>query len=242
MDPLLRALGVLFLLVLIGVGILIILAIAWFWMLKRRLGNAMRVLGRALQDAAIAEMPPTIHLRVTESVQWSDPAFIGVQTEALLALGFHDVGHYVIDEFPEITLAAFANPSESIWAVITDRRSTAPWCELVSYFTDQTSLTLTNNPGQATIESLPGHPKIFENTPFIEGLYRRFLKERPNRPRQPLIPGQFAQVYEAAYAQEIARRQSGTRGNPINVPQPPNDCGDDEDRLNALPSNRGVRP
>lgn len=116
--------------------LLLLLRFALPWWLSRKI-------------AAMADLPQTgIAARITlvPNVQvWQQPG-TGAQVDALLALGFDEVGRYTVPEMPTMQLWAGAHPQDGIAAAVYDHGKMPVFFDLVRVYDDYTTCTATTNP------------------------------------------------------------------------------------------------
>jgi len=116
--------------------LLLLLRFALPWWLSRKI-------------AAMADLPQTgIAARITlvPNVQaWQQPA-TGAEVDALLALGFDEVGRYTVPEMPTMQLWAGTHPQDGIAAAVYDHGKMPVFFDLVRVYDDYAACTVTTNP------------------------------------------------------------------------------------------------
>ncbi len=116
--------------------LLLLLRFALPWWLSRKI-------------AAMADLPQTgIAARITlvPNVQaWQQPG-TGDQVDALLALGFDEVGRYTVPEMPTMQLWAGVHPQGGIAAAVYDHGKMPVFFDLVQVYDDYATCTVTTNP------------------------------------------------------------------------------------------------
>ncbi len=205
MGLILQVLGALFLLMILAVVVFVLTVRARF----RRLFRELK--GQA-QDAASAATPPRIHLQAADAIDWEDEEAIEALVEPLPGLGFEDAGLYEFREMTGFRLHAWVNPEQAVVAVVYEHPAAGAWMDFISRYDDGTRVTFTNTVQGGGLDHQPGH--IIERRPGLDprGLYREFLAARPARPAIPVRAGEFAAVFETAYADEMDWRNG--RGGP----------------------------
>lgn len=86
------------------------------------------------------------------------------------------------------------------------------WLDLVTRYEDGTSVTFSTSPRGGTLDPRPGCEKVNEPGGEPGSLWKRFIAERPDRPRAEHTAENFVALFEKAYADEIDWRNS--RGGP----------------------------
>jgi hypothetical protein len=203
----LQILGLFFL----GVIVLIMSALLLLALKVRgALRQARATLGQL--SAAFQPQPAMIHLVGPGGVSWSKPDRVHALADPLPRLGYHDAGQFSVEEIGGLNLWAFVNPSESAYAVVYEHPAGLVWMDFVTRYEDGTSLTTSNAEQAAELDHQPGHDKDYAPGLDAAGLHQRHLSNRPRKPVQRPTAEGFARAFEAAYAQEMAWRNS--RGGP----------------------------
>jgi hypothetical protein len=193
-------------------AILLILAALLALALKVR--GALRQVKASLGQfsTAFQPQPATIHLNGPTTVAWARPTQAHALADPLAGLGYHDAGQFTVEEVQGLHVWPFVNPSESAYAVVYEHPSGLVWIDFVTRYEDGTSLTTSNTDQGADLDHQPGHDKDYAGGLSTAELHRRHLATRPQRPMARVSAEDFASTFEAAYAREMAWRNS--RGGP----------------------------
>ena len=104
---------------------------------------AATLLGSRLRPQALRSQPDHIFLlRVTEP-KWRNLQPREATDRQLGAVGFIEAGAYVVREMPELTIALYAHPADSAYAVVYDHPLSGLWAEFVTRYDDGTLVTYT---------------------------------------------------------------------------------------------------
>lgn len=198
----LQVLGAIFLLLIVTI-VLGVLFVRW---------KIRSMLHRVEQSLETILQPPTIRLEPSTTIAWEEPETIEQGRSTLSGLGYHDAGQFVIAGITGLKLWAFVNPSEPAYAVLYEHPVVGCWVDLVTRYQDGTSITYSSAPQGGELDQPPGHGKEFYPEAEIEELHQRFLEGRPQKPTRTHTATQFTEVFEQAYAEEMAWRNA--RGGP----------------------------
>lgn len=103
----------------------------------------------ARKVAAMAALPQTgIAARITmvpNVVAWQQPG-TAAQVDAMLALGFQEVGRFTVPEMNTMQMWAGAHPQDGIAAAVYDHGRVPVFFDLVRVYDDYRSCTVTSNP------------------------------------------------------------------------------------------------
>ncbi len=192
----------------LGVILLILVLIAGWWVLKRRIRQAIQNLG----DLRYTHTPARLHLRRQEQVEWKDAAAVSALVEALRGEGFQDAGLYIPDEMDYLRIHALAHPAHYAYGVVYEHDKAGVWIDLWSKYENGDGITYTTAPQGQEIESPPGQSKVYEigGDPVV--LFRRLLAERPAGVLLPTPAEGFVEIFQRAYAESTDWRNA--RGGP----------------------------
>jgi hypothetical protein len=203
----LQVLGLIFLAaILLVLGGLLVLGLK----VRRALRSLKETAGQFA--AAFQPQPATIHLDGPKAIAWKKGAEVNALAGPLASLGYHDAGQFAVEEIDGLNLWAFVNPSESAYAVVYEHPTGLVWMDFVTRYQDGTKLTVTNTDQGAELDKQPGDRKVYAAGATTAELHRRHRAERSDRPKEPVSAAAFREVFERAYADEMAWRNS--RGGP----------------------------
>lgn len=207
MSTFLQILGAVFLAV-------ILLALVAVLVLGLKLRRVFRTLSQTASQvaAALQPQPAVIHLEGPRRVAWGQKARVHALADPLPSLGYHDAGQFTVREVPGLHLWAFVNPSESSYAVVYEHPAGLVWMDFVTRYQDGSRLTVTNNDQGEPLEKPPGDHKVYHPEADTAELHRRHREAQLDAPREPASAGAFRELFETAYAEEMAWRNS--RGGP----------------------------
>lgn len=198
MDLFLKILGGLFLALLI-----LLVAVALY--VRYRLKKLGRFLSDLSTQMEASRTPARVTLVRVVSADVSD-GICGNAASTLADLGFRPAGVFDFVELSGVRLAAWASPRDGMYAVAYRYPQASDWIDLVTYYADGTTQTHSNAAQGALLDQRPGHAKSYRANLGAAELYRWALDDRPNKPTRSLTPEQFAQDFEAYYADEMAWR------------------------------------
>jgi len=199
MDTLVKILGVVFvvLLLVIGGGLLY---------LRFKLRQLFNGLGDALEGlgaGGMGPMPPRLHLRRRESIEWEHRGEVESLVADLAERGFVDAGRYEVDEMYGLSLQAMTNVEQAVTNVIYEMEPVGVWVDFVTRYASGGSLTVSSAPQGGEMDYPPDHVKIYDKAATPLELYDRLLAERRDEPYAPVQPEEFADVMAQAYADEM---------------------------------------
>ena len=171
------------------------------WPALRAIG--VRVLSGKLRTQALLEQPDHIDLVRVAEPRWRNPQPREAADRALSGAGFAEAGAYVVREMPELTLALYANPGESAYAVCYDHPRSGFWAEFVTRYEDGTLATFTTlEPMEVDIPVGSLHVAA----PYLSlgDLWNKMLADRPKKAMRPCGRAHAAQDFEQGYAESVA--------------------------------------
>jgi hypothetical protein len=192
----------------------ILLVLGGLLVLGLKVRGALRTLKETAGQFASAfqPQPATIHLDGPKAVDWKKPADVDALAGPLASLGYHDAGQFAVEEIDGLALWAFVNPSESAYAIVYEHPAGLVWMDFVTRYQDGTKLTVTNSDQGEPLDKPPGDEKVYVAGATTVELHRRHRTERSDQPKEPVSAAAFREVFERAYADEMAWRNS--RGGP----------------------------
>jgi hypothetical protein len=160
-------------------------------------------------DQALARLPGRIRLVRSNDPAWNDPAAAGALANPILGAGFEDGGTFTIEEMPGVLCRLLVDSRESIAAVVYEHPKVGVWLEMVSRFTDGTTLSYSTLKPTG-MNARPGHSANHAPGKGSLELLERMRSERPLKPLQPLSVATYPRTFEAGYAESMAwRRKKG---------------------------------
>jgi hypothetical protein len=127
---------------------------------------------------------------------------------ALEACGFRSIGTFRVDPMRGVMLTAFAQPEQSLCAVVYSHPLVKSFVDMISKTDDDRSLTVTTAPAGQELDQPPGHEKIFDTSLSIAQMYDLLLRRRPRGSHEEWNADNFAVKFETAYAKELNWRRS----------------------------------
>ena len=195
MSTVLQVLGVAFLVLLALIILGYILIRLFFWRLGSQLGEAL--------EGLTAGTPPRITLVPQDRLAWQDEAQMQRFAAPLPALGFVEAGLWSTREVPGLAIAAFIQPIERVTAVIYEHPAAGVILDMVTRYTDDTSVTYATTEHAGQLDEWPGHQNIHVPDADSETVFRRLLAERPDAEMVPAVASGFKEHFERAYADEM---------------------------------------
>jgi len=188
------------------VVVLVVLFLVLKLVLRRVVGNVIagKIRDAMAQAGAGAAAPPVrISLVPCDTSDWEHAAQAQEATDQLLAVGFQDAGQYSVAEVPGLCVRGLCQPEESVWAAVYDHPAAGVWTDCVIRYEDDTALTVGNAPTGGQMVSPPWSTKINDPSADAATLYQKALDAAVDKPRKPVAPEQFAEVFTGAYAREM---------------------------------------
>lgn len=167
---------------------------------------------RAWSAKVRAMLKPPLRIQlvpVDDRAKWR---FADSHRRELESLGFTPIGIYDVREMPGVTLVAFAQPSQSLCAVVYRHPIAGVFSDVICVTEDGRSLTVTNAPAGADLDHQPGHDKVYMVKASMKQLYDHLMGQCPSGPYKRLDASNFMRIFEEAYAREMEWRQK--RGGP----------------------------
>lgn len=200
MAQFLQILGVIFLVIIAYIAFRVLLLV----------GKAALIiygLKKFVAQVGASASPETIQLVPVAGARWDD-ASAAALAAPLAGLGYEEVGFFDLDLLGGIRLQAWVHPALGLYAVVYTSPQAGVWVDVVTKYTDDTSLTYSNSPHGGKLRQRVGRENVFFNGAGTEELHRRMLAERPDRPTRRLTRDDFVADFERAYAEDIAWRGS----------------------------------
>jgi hypothetical protein len=200
MNPILIALGALVALTLVRPLLLLVVA---------------RIFAGAIGAHAVAQQPDEIHLVRSGRHAWKDAARADSAARTFASAGFDDAGTWTVQEMAGVVVQLMANASDGMYAAICEHPKAGPWIDLVTRYTDGTSITFSSNPPTG-LNARPGHRT--ENVPGAApgALLARARDSRPRRAAEPHTASAAPRDFMRAYAESMAwRKQHGVSAGEV---------------------------
>jgi hypothetical protein len=177
------------------------------WPALRALG--VRILGDRFRAQALTEQPDHIDLVRVAQPRWRHPQPREAADRVLTGVGFAEAGVYVVRETPELTLALYAHPAESAYAVCYDHPRSGFWAEFVTRYEDGTLATFTTLEPIA-VDVPPGSLHVAAPKLGFGDLWKKLLAERPKKAMRPCDRAHAARDFEQGYAESVAYHKQNT--------------------------------
>ena len=177
------------------------------WPVLRALG--VRYLGGKIRPQALSAQPDHIYLVRIAEPRWRDAQSRDAADRQLANAGFVEAGVYLVREMPELTLALYAHPAESAYAMFYDHPRSGFWAEFVTRYQDGTLATFsTLEPVDVDVPE--GSLHVAAPLLSLADLWKKMLAERPSKPMLPCDRGHASQDFERGYAESMAYHKQHT--------------------------------
>ncbi len=164
---------------------------------------AALIMGSRLRAQALSAQPDHIYLLRAKEPTWRNPQPREATDRQLGTAGFVEAGAYVVREMPDLTLALYAHPAESAYAVVYDHPRSGLWAEFVTRYDDGTLATYSNlEPMDVDMPEGSVHVAAPHLSPA--DLWKKMLAERPNKSMLACTATSAAQDFERGYAESVA--------------------------------------
>jgi hypothetical protein len=181
---------------------------AALWFFRRKL---QQVVGE-IAEATMAPAPRRVRLQITHDSEWDDP---DTATDACLlfrAAGFDEVGTFCSYDIDGLSLAAWVHVEHRLSGVVYEHPQAGIFSDVVAFFEDRGSVTVSNAPDSARMDEPPEHPKIIESSLEVGELIERAQAESAGRELRAISADTFKGDFERAYAEGMDWRNA--RGGP----------------------------
>ena len=169
---------------------------------------------RAAAGVATLSQPDKIKVRqVPDDVNWDAPKARDAAVNALGGRGFRVEGMFVVEQFPGCRMVLTAHPERHAYGLVSEMAADR-WVDLVQYYTDGSSLTVTNaRSHEAARVDAPKLRKIREPKMKVPQLVERLFAERPpgGARVQEITAAEFPARFERHYALEMRYRKKASR-------------------------------
>jgi hypothetical protein len=169
------------------------------------LRTATRAVAKDIGKSAVKKQPDFIHL-VKDNPIWKDAHAISAKTEPLLNLGFSDAGAYKIPEMPGLWLQFLIKPDENIAAAVYEHVKVGQWLDLFCHYLDGRTFTITTHVDRGLKKRREAEIHYAAGAD-LENIYHRFVSERPRGSIREVNSRSVVQMFEDAYAKDIAWRR-----------------------------------
>ncbi len=164
----------------------------------------------ALRDIgaqAVAVQPDVIRLDRLVNIQWREPEKIEPILSDFKFNGFRLAGVYAVDKMPGVRVALLAGEELSISAQVYEHPKAESWIEMVTYYEDGSSTTIStmpdkgmNRPAWITTILVPGA------TP--KELIQRLTRERKHADMRAVTTANIVALFEEGYARYMLWRKN----------------------------------
>ncbi len=162
--------------------------------------------GSPEDGASQGVQPARIHLVRDRDLEWAHRAQVAARVRDLRRVGYETITSFRIAEIEGLHLVGLAHRQAGYLAVVYEHRLAGVWCNLVAVYESGETLTVSNARQGRTLEPMPGHEKHLLRGASVAALYKSFKRHLRGSPRLRIVPGNFVQVFEDAYAREVAWR------------------------------------
>lgn len=156
---------------------------------------------------AVTRQPDVIQLDKMVNVTWREPQKIEPILSDFKFDGFRLAGVYAVDKMPGVKVALLASEQYSISAQVYEHPKTDSWIEMVTYYEDSSTATIStmpdkgmNRPAWVTTIRVPGA------TP--KELIQKLTRERSAKPMRPVTTDNIAALFEEGYAKYMLWRKN----------------------------------
>jgi hypothetical protein len=188
--------------------VLILLLIVAWQVLKRKLRSALSNLADDLGDMKYTQVPPRLHLKRQERVEWLNPAPVDSLAASIRPLGFQEAGTFLTEEMDYLRLRALVHVEDRTYAVVYEHDKAGVWMDFFSEYEDGRTVTYSTAPQGGEIAHRPTSIKVLDKEADPADLYQRFVTERPEGVLIPVSVDAFPAVFQAGYARDIDWRNS----------------------------------
>lgn len=189
MDLILRIIGILALLLILGLGA-IIAFVWWHW--------------RKIKKGLAAVPPLTITLVTDTAPDWVNQAPFHDVILEFKALGFTPVGPFEIDGLAGVRVLGMCHPPSGFRGCCYNHPAVGCFVDLCANLDDGLELTVTNAPSGSEMDTRPGTEKIFLAGRPLPELHATLQTKIAGRPVTPCVPAHFQEDFVAAYARDMA--------------------------------------
>lgn len=151
--------------------------------------------------------PEQIHLEVLPQDHWVPPRAVAQQVQAFRGLGFRVIGQFRAPEMPKVRLVALGHPGDHLTAVVYAHDDIGVTCEVVAYYRQGGSLTVTTSPKDGGA-ARPGHERTYlpRGAP-PKKIYDAASENLVSEDLLPVSPKNFARTFEKSFADNAAWRR-----------------------------------
>ena len=170
-------------------------------------GRLLRQFANMALDATKGIVPFMQPLRIVlqreVNWEWHDNAAVKRIVKPLKAAGFEDAGVYSMDEVPDVSIQALAQPEKSVYAVVYEHPDKGVWFEVVSRYENGAALSC-STAEETGLDRPPNNvvERFDPDTDPVE-VYDQHLKRRPDKDLLPASTEGFKNDFERAYAAEM---------------------------------------
>lgn len=163
------------------------------------------VAGKAIGKAALAGQPDFISL-APGSAPTLPQARSAVET--LGQRGYEPAGSFTIPEMAGLPVHFLVRDAESAIAVVYEHPKAGVWTDIVCRYQDGRRFTINNARMGGGLDPQPGHVTVRKPGLSTAALCLAFQRERPAGVLLPVKAPDVPQIFEQAYADEMAWRKN----------------------------------
>lgn len=160
--------------------------------------------------------------------QWRTPDKIRQYASEFRALGFAEVGGFMIPQIDGLQMLAFVHPAERLYGIIYDHKAIPPTFDIFCGFEDKTGLTASSSKAGRSLDKRPGHPILWLGDNRVAVVLDALRREPQSVPRVPSSSDDFLPTFKRHYAEgmnwrmkkggvsrEEIRRQAESKGKKL---------------------------
>jgi hypothetical protein len=154
-------------------------------------------------------LSPTITLVKQEKASFNNPAAVKENLAALRAAGFREVGVFNIKEVEKANVCGFIDEGRSIYAAVYDFPQLEVVVDFVTPYQDESVFTCTNTKYSKYTDGFerpPGKVVLLREEMPASELLGEFLRNRPEKPMQPIRAADFVPAVERYHKETMEWR------------------------------------
>jgi hypothetical protein len=155
---------------------------------------------------ALEKQSDHIHMVRAGAQVWTRPDLATALATPLLENGFQDAGIYTVTELPGVHVHLLTDSHNQMLGIVYEHPRAGHWAEVVTrYANGDSSVFTTVKP--TGLSPRPGHVTVHAPGLDVGALLHRALHERPNGAMVPMTPAKAVEIFEFAYADQMAWRK-----------------------------------
>jgi hypothetical protein len=133
--------------------------------------------------------------------QWRSADKINRYASEYRALGFAEVGAFMIPQIDGLQMLAFVHPAERLYGVIYDHKAIPPTFDIFCGFEDKTGLTASSSKAGRSLDKRPGHPILWLGDDRVAVVLDALRREPQPAQRVPASADEFLPTFKHNYAE-----------------------------------------